>query len=41
MRREKYPLAKDCRDIGSVDFVIEKMMTARTKLKLYRYRGIA
>jgi len=41
MHREKYPSTKDCRDIGSVDFVIEKMMTARTKLKLCRCRGIA
>jgi hypothetical protein len=29
MHREKYPSTKDRRDIGSVDFAIEKMMTAR------------
>ncbi len=29
MRRKKYPATKDRRDIGSVDFAIEKMMAAR------------
>ena len=29
MHRKKYPATKDRRDIGSVDFTIEKMMAAR------------
>jgi len=29
MQRKKYPPTKDRRDIGSVDFTIEKMMAAR------------
>jgi hypothetical protein len=29
MHRKKYPSTKDRRDIGSVDFTIEKMMAAR------------
>jgi hypothetical protein len=29
MHRKKYPATKDRRDIGSVDFAIEKMMAAR------------
>ncbi len=29
MHRKKYPATKDRRDIGSVDFAIEKMMVAR------------
>jgi hypothetical protein len=29
MHRKKYPSTKDRRDIGSVDFTIEKMMVAR------------
>ncbi len=29
MHRKKYPSTKDRRDIGSVDFAIEKMMAAR------------
>ncbi|MBT8433837.1 MAG: hypothetical protein KJN95_04215 [Gammaproteobacteria bacterium] len=29
MQRKKYPATKDRRDIGSVDFAIEKMMAAR------------
>ncbi len=29
MHREKYPPTKGRRDIGSVDFAIEKMMAAR------------
>ena len=29
MHHKKYPATKDCRDIGSVDFAIEKMMAAR------------
>ena len=29
MHHKKYPATKDRRDIGSVDFAIEKMMAAR------------
>lgn len=29
MQRTKYPATKDRRDIGSVDFIIEKMILAR------------
>lgn len=29
MRQKKYPALKDRRDIGRVDFAIEKMMAAR------------